>query len=203
MWTQLRCVVGCVMLALACFVRDCRAFSHLIPTFGNRALLTPYRITAAAPLRHRRLVRQAAAHVHMDLGSSSEILRTGGNLGQFILRPSCTFSTVQGHRQYMEDVVFSSMPLGDISRASFFAVFDGHLGKKAALHAKDRLAKILAEELASISNPREALRRAFLKYASHSGDPLIARNESLQHIPSRSPLILSRLSPRLKRSAQD
>ena len=104
----------------------------------------------------------------MVTGASNEVLKTGGKLGEHILRPTCSYSAVQGRRQYMEDVVASSIPLEDISQASFFAVFDGHLGKKAALFAKDRLGKAVAEELASRASPHDALHRAFLKYFARS-----------------------------------
>ena len=106
--------------------------------------------------------------VRMVFGASGDIVKTEGKLGSQILRPICSFSAVQGRRQYMEDAVFSANPLGNFPRASLFAVFDGHSGKRAALFAKDRLGKLVADELTSNVNPRDALRRAFLKYNPHS-----------------------------------
>jgi serine/threonine protein phosphatase PrpC len=45
---------------------------------------------------------------------------------------------VQGRREYMEDYTFASVEMGPDGehKRSFFGVFDGHSGKKAAIHAK-------------------------------------------------------------------
>lgn len=52
--------------------------------------------------------------------------------------PSYGYCMVQGRREYMEDYTFASVEMGPDGehKRSFFGVFDGHSGKKAAIHAK-------------------------------------------------------------------
>jgi hypothetical protein len=73
------------------------------------------------------------------------------------------FSMVQGRRPYMEDVVYASLNFGSDGSNSFFGVFDGHSGKRAALWAKEHLPKNLTSELDASRGVQEALTRAFLR----------------------------------------
>ena len=91
----------------------------------------------------------------------------GGEVARNSTKAGYGFSMVQGRRPYMEDVLFASTCFGNDSNTCFFGMFDGHSGKRAALWAKEHLAKNLASELETSpgTSPgvHEALTRAFLR----------------------------------------
>ena len=76
-------------------------------------------------------------------------------------QPSFACSARQGRRPHMEDVLLASLRHGGHAQ-SLFGCFDGHCGKRAALHARDHLAAALARELATSTSIRDKLTRAFL-----------------------------------------
>lgn len=77
-------------------------------------------------------------------------------------KPNVGFSMVQGRRPYMEDFTFSKIDFGSSGNSSFFGVFDGHSGKRAAMWAKEYLGRNLDQMLQN-SDPENALVGAFLK----------------------------------------
>lgn len=87
----------------------------------------------------------------------------GGDVGKGPNGLAYGFSMVQGRRPYMEDVVYASLNFGSDGNSSFYGVFDGHSGKRAALWAKEHLPKNLTSELEASRGIQEALTRAFLR----------------------------------------
>mmetsp|Transcript_30594 Transcript_30594/g.65982 ORF Transcript_30594/g.65982 Transcript_30594/m.65982 type:complete len:372 (-) Transcript_30594:87-1202(-) len=84
--------------------------------------------------------------------------------------------SIQNSRPEMEDAHCAKPRLGSnsdlgqsnlgptLGNLSFFAVFDGHSGAKAADYAGERFAALLAEDrTALLEEPREALRSAFIR----------------------------------------
>ncbi len=72
------------------------------------------------------------------------------------------FAEDQGTRESMEDAHVVERNFMDDPRKSFFAVYDGHHGEKAAEFAAKNLHKYLATALEGGDKPVEALKKAFV-----------------------------------------
>jgi len=75
---------------------------------------------------------------------------------------------LQGRRDYMEDRVVGSTPLGSNSEYFFFGVYDGHGGSEASQFCQDNMAQAVAAASASLSATRipAALRAAYSEVSS-------------------------------------
>ncbi|CAF1082932.1 unnamed protein product [Didymodactylos carnosus] len=78
---------------------------------------------------------------------------------------------IQGHRHEMEDThaIFMQLPDSSLSSSSYFGVFDGHNGSKAAIRASQYLHKYIIQALNSTAPNNEqgiieGLKRAHIKF---------------------------------------
>jgi len=103
----------------------------------------------------------SAGHTFMRASSAGKPLRYGVHSIQNLRR-----EMEDSHRAVLggaghSDSSQSEQPLGEFS---YFSVFDGHGGARAAEFASDRLCDLLATDRAVLlSDPAEALRRAFVQ----------------------------------------
>jgi serine/threonine protein phosphatase PrpC len=84
----------------------------------------------------------------------------------------------QGGRPYMEDLHVILHSLDNVKDVSLFAaIFDGHSGKRAALHAREKLPVCLSSHLSQGIDPVTALHKAFQETDSEFIEQ--ARRESM------------------------